>query len=146
MFTFERSIWVNRAQQDVFDYLSDPRNDREWGDGNVSAEWVFDPNHGVGSIYRLGDKFIGRTIEGTTEHHIWDAPYKIGFKSASGPLSFEFMATLESKEDGTQLTFSGQAEVAGVFKSAEGLAGKQLEKQKATDMAGFKRVMEGGKK
>ena len=67
-------------------------------------------------------------------------------KSGTGPLSFEFTAALESRDDGTQLTFSGQAELAGIFKIAEGLAGKQLEKQIAADMDGFKRVMEGGTK
>ena len=144
MFMFERSIWVNRTQQDVFSYLSEPANDREWRDSNVSSEWISDPPHGVGSSYHSVDKFLGRKMEGTTEHHIWDAPDKIGFKSGSGPMSFQFTATLESKENGTQLTFSGQAKLAGLFKMAEGLAGKQMEKQLAVDMDGFKRVMEGG--
>lgn len=61
MFTFERTIWVNRTQQDVFDYISEPANDREWRDSNVSAEWMSDPPHGVGSSYRSVDKFLGRT-------------------------------------------------------------------------------------
>ena len=83
MFACERSIWVNRTQQEVWDYVSEPTNDPKWRGSAVSAEWISDPPHGVGSTYRSVDNFMGRTIEGTTEHHIWDEPNQVGFKSAS---------------------------------------------------------------
>ena len=130
----------------MFDYISDPSSDREWSDSAVSAEWISDPPQGVGSTYRSVDKLMGRNIDGTQVVTAWDVPDLYCFKSGSGPLSFEFTVTLVSKDNGTQLTFSGQAELAGVFKIAEGLAGKQMEKQIAADMDGFKRVMEGGTK
>jgi hypothetical protein len=38
----------------------------------------------------------------------------------------------------------GQAEMGGFFKIAEGLAGRQLEKQIEKDLAGLKRALEGG--
>ena len=146
MFAFERSIWVNRTQQEVWDYLSEPTNDPKWRGSAVSAEWISSPPYGVGSTYRSVDKLMGRNIDGTQVVTAWDVPDLYCFKSGSGPLSFEFTATLVSKDNGTQLTFSGQAELAGVFKIAEGLAGRQMEKQIAADMDGFKRVMEGGTK
>jgi carbon monoxide dehydrogenase subunit G len=144
MFRFKRSIWVNRTQQEVWDYFTEPTNDPKWRGSAISAEWISDPPHGVGSTYRAVDKLMGRTIEDVHEITAWDAPDQSSFKSSSGPLSFEFTATLESKDNGTQLTFSGQAELAGLFKIAEGLASKQMEKQITADMAGFKHVMEGG--
>ena len=146
MFKFEQSIWTTKNPQEVFEFLSEPTNDAEWRANSVSAEWISDPPHGVGSTYRAVDKLMGRTIEDVHEFTAWDEPNQSSFKSSSGPLSFEFTATLKPKDNGTQLTFSGQAELAGFFKIAEGLASKQMEKQIAADMDGFKRVMEGGTK
>ena len=146
MFDFEQSIWTNRTQQEVFDYLSEPTNDAKWRGSSVSAEWISDPPHGVGSTNKAVDKLMGRNIESTREITAWDPPNQFGFKGASGPMSFELTMTFEAQDNGTKATISVEAQTGGLFKMAEGLAGKQMEKQVSTDIAGLKRVMEGGTK
>lgn len=66
----------------------------------------------------------------------------VGFKSVSGPFPMEVTNTLEPQEDGTLLTTSGQADIGGFFKLAEGLVGKQIEKQIDTDNNTLKLLME----
>ena len=146
MFNFEHSIWINRTPQEVFDYLSEPNNDPEWRRSAVSAEWISDPPHGVGSTYKSVDKLMGRNMEVTQEVTAWDPPNQTGFQGASGPMSFEFTVTFEAPDNGTKATISVEAQTGGLFKIAEGLAAKQMEKQVSTDFAGLKRVMEGGTK
>ena len=146
MFKFEQSIWTAKNPQEVFEFLSEPTNDAEWRANSVSAEWISDPPHGVGSTYTSVGKLMGRNIESTQELTAWDPPNQFGFKGASGPMSFELTFTFEAQDNGTKATISVEAQTGGLFKMAEGLAGKQMEKQVSTDIAGLKRVMEGGTK
>ena len=146
MISFEQSIWINRTQQEVFDYISDPAKDPDWRESGVSAEWISDPPQGVGSTYRSVDKLMGRKIEGTREITVWEPPNRWGQKGRGGPMTFEFTATFEAQDNGTKIAFSVEAQSGGLFQIAENLFGKQMEKQLSTDLAGLKRVMEGGTK
>lgn len=144
MYSFERDIFINRPQQEVFDYVSDPGNDTKWRSSSISAEWTSEGPVGVGSTQHSVDKFLGRELESTAEVTVWDPPHKFGWKSTSGPIPFDLMLKLESKDNGTLLTFGGSAELGGFFKLAEGLAGKQMEKQVYADFENLKKVLEGG--
>ena len=144
MITFEKSIFINRPQQEVFDFLTDPTNDSKWRDSAVSSEWVTEEPVGVGSKLRSVDKFLGRNLESTAEITTWDPPSTYGQKTLSGPVPFAFTISLEAQGGGTRLTMNVQAEFGGFFKMAEGLVGKQLEKQIETDFNGLKRVLEEG--
>jgi carbon monoxide dehydrogenase subunit G len=144
MITFEKSFFIDRSQQEVFDFLADPTNDKKWRASAASAEWVSEGPVGVGSTLRSVDKFLGRKIESTSEITVWDPPQKFGQKTVSGPVPFEITIKLAAEGGGTQLTADFQAEFGGFFKIAEGLVGKQFEKQLDTDFKGLKRVMEEG--
>ena len=144
MFTFEFSISVNRQQQEVFDFVSNPANDAQWQSSNISNELTSEGSVGVGSTMRSVDKLLGRKVESTTEVTVWDPPNQYAIKSIGGPFPFEITMTLESKEEGTQLTASGQAEFGGFFKLTEGLVGKQLEKQFTNDFDALKMMLEAG--
>ena len=142
MFEFEQSIWTSRTQQEVFDYLSEPTNDAQWRGSSLSAEWISDPPHGVGSTNKTVDKLLGRNIESTREITAWDPPNQFSFKGASGPMSFELTLTLEAHDNGTKATMTVEAESGGFFKIAENLFAKQLKKQVTADMDGLKRYLE----
>ena len=143
MISFEKSFWTSKSPQEVFDYLSDPTNDAEWRESSVAAEWTSDSPHGVGSTYKSVDKLLGRNIEVIQEITAWDSPNQFGFKGASGPMSFELTMTFEAQDNGTKATISVEAQSGGLFKMAENLFGKQMEKQFSTDMASLERVMGG---
>jgi carbon monoxide dehydrogenase subunit G len=144
MIKFEKSYYIGRPKQEVFDFITDPANDTKWRESAGSAEWVSEGPIGVGSTLQSVDKFLGREIESTAEITAWDPPNKYGQKTLSGPVPLEFTIFLESEGSGTQLTLEGQAEIGGFFKMAEGLVGRQLEKQLDTDFNGLKRMLEDG--
>ena len=144
MYAFESQVWLNRSQQEVFEYVSNPANDPLWRDSAVASEWLSDPPHGVGSTIRNVDKFLGREMDGTIEVTVWDPPSVLGYKSASGPLEFVMTMTSRPKDGGTQLTLSGEVELAGIFGLAERVVGPMLDKQMTKDLDGLKRVMDEG--
>lgn len=144
MIEFSKSFHIERPQQEVFDFMADPANDTKWRDSAVSAEWESEGPIQVGSKVKTVDKLMGREIESTAEVTAYDPPHKFGQKTIGGPMPFEFTVTLEPENSGTRLTMAGQAEVGGFFKLAEGLVGKQLEKQIETDFKGLKKLLEQG--
>jgi carbon monoxide dehydrogenase subunit G len=143
MYQFEKTIDIDRPQQEVFDFLSDLSNDTKWRDSAVSSELQSEGPMGVGSKIHSVDKIMGRKIESTAEISVWDPPNRYGQKTLGGPVPFEFTIQLRPEGEGTHLTMQGQAEMGGFFKMAEGLVGRQLEKQLDTDLQGLKRVLEG---
>jgi uncharacterized protein YndB with AHSA1/START domain len=142
MYKFENEIFINLPPQEVFDYLTDPANDAKWRGSAVSAEWTSEGPVGVGSTQHSVDKFLGRKIESTSEVTFWDPPNQYSWKSLDGPIPYELTIKLTPKDDGTQLSFGGQAELGGFFKLAEGLAGNQMVKQIKGDFENLKDVLE----
>ena len=144
MYAFEHSVFINRPQQEVFDFVSNPANDPLWTGSIESCEITSEGPVGVGSTKSTVAKFMGRKIESTSELTAWDPPNQFGNKTVSGPTPFEVTFTFTSKENGTQLVMGGQADAGGFFKLAEGLVGKQLDKQLDNDLNALKLLLEAG--
>lgn len=88
-------------------------------------------------------KFMGRQFESSAEVTEWDPPQHFGMKVDEGPVPFRLSMRIEAAGSGSQVTISGQAEVGTFFKLAEGLVGKQLQKQFETDLKAMKSKLEG---
>ena|SRR3990170_1009035 len=144
MITFEKIFLIDRPQQEVFDFSSDPANDTKWQGSTDLSEWTSPAPIGVGSTQRSVVRFLGRKIESTLEVTAWDPPNQYALKTVSGPVPFEINVKLASQGNGTQVTLSGQGEFGGFFKLAEGLVGKQLENQLDKDFKKLKQVLESG--
>lgn len=144
MYKFEKSILINRSQQEVFDFVTNFANDSKWQSGIESVEQTSDGPVDVGSTLRYKVKFLGRQIEAVIEVTGYDPPNQASVKSINGPVPFENTYKFEPKEDETQLSIIGQAEIGGFFKMAEGLVGKQFEKQMDADAAALKKLLEAG--
>lgn len=146
MFTLEKSISINRPQQDVFEFVSDPTNGSKWQSQFLSIEWASAEPHGVGSTQRSVTRFLGRDIETTVQITLWDPPNRYGFKSLSGPVPVEGEMKIEPEGNGTKVTLTGQVEAGGFFKLAEGLVKKQLENQFAANLEALKLLLEADSK
>lgn len=144
MYKFKKELIINRAQQEVFDFATDPANDPKWRGTSDFAEWTSPSPVGVGSTQRSEGSFLGRKIDSNLEVTAWDPPNQFGLKAVSGPIPFEINVNMTSNGNGTSVTLIGQAEFGGFFKLAEGLAGKQLEKQLDKDFETLKNLMEKG--
>jgi uncharacterized membrane protein len=142
MYKFEKSIMIDRPQQEVFDFVTNLANDSKWQSGIESVERASDGPIGAGSTWRYKLKFLGREVEAEIEMTGYDPPNQSSVKSIGGPVPFESNYKFESKEGSTEMTISGQAEIGGFFKMAEGLVGKQLEKQMESDAEALKKLLE----
>ena len=144
MFKFEKSIQINRPQQEVFDFVTDLANDPKWQSSIESVERSSDGPIGAGSTWHYVTKMLGRKSEAEIQMTSFDPPNGASVKAIGGPVPFENTYKFEAQDGGTLLTVSGQAELGGFFKIAEGLAGKQIEKQIEADGAALKKLLEAG--
>jgi uncharacterized membrane protein len=144
MFKYEKSVLINRPQQEVFDFVTNLSNDPQWQSSIESVKQVSEGPIGVGSTWRYVTKFLGRKNETEIQMTSYDPPHQSSVKAVSGPIPFENTHKFQKQDGGTLLTFIGQAEIGGFFKMAEGLVGKQMEKQMDADGAALKRLLEVG--
>jgi len=137
MFKYEKSVFINRPQQEVFDFVTNLSNDAQWQNSIESVKRLSDGPIGVGSTWRYVTSLLGRKNEVDVQMTSYEPPL-------GGSIPFENTHTFQAQDGGTLLTFTGQAEIGGFFKMAEGLAGKQIEKQLETDAAELKKLLEAG--
>ena len=129
---FTVSVFINRSQQDVFDFLSDPANFPKWDSDFESAEWVSSDAPGIGSIYRASGKRLGSEKEGLFEIVQWNRPNCYGYKVKERMFLFEraeTAITLKPKDNGTEATCEYQFEIVGRLKFTEGLVAKMGKKR-----------------
>ncbi|MEJ2305332.1 MAG: SRPBCC family protein [Anaerolineales bacterium] len=133
-----------RPQEEVFNYVMDLANDPEWQSGIMSNERTSAGPVGAGNTWHYKVKSLGRTMEVDIQITGYDPPNRASVKAIGGPVPFENTYTFESKDAGAQLTLTGQAELGGIFKLAEGLVSKQFEKQFDADISRLKIILEAG--
>ena len=142
MIEIDKNVFINRAQQDVFDFITNPANSPKYQSGMQSAEWISDGPAGVGSKWKVVTRFLGRDIEAELEVTDWQPPTINAFKTISGPIPLEVKVKLEAQDGGTLLTQTGQVELGGFLKLAQGTLRKQLDLQMDSDLNTLKVILE----
>ena len=119
MSTFTLSVFIDRPQQDVFDFLSNPANISKWDADFESAEWISSGIPGIGSTYRASGKRLGSEKDGFFEIVQWDRPNRYSYKVKERMFLFEHaetIFTLKPKDNGTDVTLESQFEIVASCK------------------------------
>jgi len=142
---FTASVFINRSQQDVFDFLSNPANISKWDSDFESAEWMSRDAPGVGSTYRASGKRLGSEKDGFFEIVQWDRPNKYSYKAKERMFLFEraeITITLKPKDTGTEATCEYQFEIVSRLKFAEGFVARMGKKRIEGNLNAAKRLLE----
>lgn len=130
MYTFEKSIFINRPQQEVFDFVTNPANATQWESTTESAEWISDGPPGVGSTINVVIKLGWLKITTELEITDWNPFNMYSYKGSDSNLQAGSKIKFEANENGTQVTQNSQIEGVGLMKLLEGLFGRQAKKSK----------------
>lgn len=104
MVEIKGSIEIGRPAKDVFEYLSDPKNNVEWEKSLLESELTSEGPIGVGSQGRQVENFLG-TNEGTWEITEYEQDKVIALAFESEKISGERRSELESTDNGTTLGY-----------------------------------------
>ena len=144
---FTVSVFINRSQQDVFDFLSNPANFHRWMPMMQSAMWTSSGEPGVGTTGQGIMKMAGREMELLLEVTRWNVPSRLGFKVLNNPFpleAMEYVYRLEPEDSGTRLTLDGEIELVRFMRFAEGLMGKMYVNSNGRELDTAKQLLEAG--
>ena len=141
MFQLSKSVVINRAIRDVFDYSVDPANTPVWMDD--IAEHTHNGALEVGSTGRRFVKFLGLKLGGNYEMTAFNPPYEACLQATSGPLLFHMCQRYEEVDGGTQFTYVLEGETGGFFKVFFWLFKKEAASQLEKELKVLKGILEG---
>jgi uncharacterized protein YndB with AHSA1/START domain len=144
MYTFEKRVFINRTQQEVFEFVTNPANSPQWEKTILSAEWTSDGLPTVGSTFKIIIKFGILKMKTEFEITEWDPFTMYSYKMADRNLQGRTRIKFESKETGTQVTQNSQIQGKGLMKLLEGLFGRQSEKGDGRAYDALKLLLEAG--
>jgi uncharacterized protein YndB with AHSA1/START domain len=146
MARIEASVVINRPVEEVFEFVTNPKNDLLWESGALESEQTSEGPMGVGTTLRSVSLMMGRRMEMTAEVTEYEPNRKIKYKGASGPMSIEASYTFEPVEGGTRVSFVGEGETRGFFKRLFGLADsivvRMMQRSMLTHFASLKDILE----
>jgi carbon monoxide dehydrogenase subunit G len=140
--TIEKSVHINKPISQVFAFMSDFANDAKWQSDLVRSEQTSQGPIAVGTTGLYVQKLMGQELKNDVVVTVYEAPKRFGMKTTSGPVQFEVQVSLEEMGGGTHLTLNAKGEPGGVFKVAEGLLKKELEKTFERDLQKLKQILE----
>jgi ribosome-associated toxin RatA of RatAB toxin-antitoxin module len=144
---FTVSVFINRSQQNVFDFLSKPVNYPQWMPLMQSAVWASGGEPGVGSIFRGIMKMAGKETVLELKITRWDSPNCLSMKVLNAQFPFgsmEHVYRLESENSGTRVTLDGEYEMISMMRFAAGLMGKIAAKLNGSELKTLKQLLEAG--
>jgi len=146
MARIEASVVINRPVEEVFEFVTNPKNDLLWQSGVLESEQTSEGPMGVGTTLRSASQFVGRRMEGTAEVTEYEPNRKIKYKGTSGPMTVEPSYSFEPVEGGTRVSFVGEGETGGFVKRLFGLADsivvRMAQRGMETDFANLKDILE----
>jgi uncharacterized membrane protein len=141
MINVQHSVVINRPVEEVFDFVSNVENIVRWQTGALECSPISQGPSVVGAKSRYVREVLGNRVEAITEVTEYDPNRKIGFKT-DVPLPIEGSYSFEIVEGGARFTFALQAEPTGMFKLAEGMITRTVQKQIEDDCNKLKDVLE----
>jgi uncharacterized membrane protein len=138
----EVSVVINRPVEEVFTFMRDIKNWLKWQSGMLEAEQSSEGPVGVGTTYQGVNEFLGRRMEWTSEIIAFEQDKLVEQRIKSGPMLLEQFVKFEPVEGGTKLTLGGEGETGGLFKLAEPMVNRRMQKEMEGNISNLKDILE----
>ena len=139
---FETSIRIERPVDDVFDYVSDPRNFPRWNSAVQSVREIGSAKGGVGATYLMERDLPGGRAENELEIVDWDRPAAFAIRTTSGPTPFLYRYRFSTEEASTLLELSAEVELSGIAGALGPLASRGVKRGVDSNFVDLKRILE----
>jgi uncharacterized membrane protein len=124
------TVSIGRPAAELFAFLADGTNDREWRSGVLDVR--LKSGRGAGAIYEQGVKGpFGRRIAADYEITKFEPDHQIGFRAIAGPVRPEGSYELEPIDGGTRLTFTLRCSPSGLAKLMTPMVAKTMRREVA---------------
>jgi len=137
----DKSVTINRPPAEVFNYVSDIRNDPNWHTDVISAVPSTDPI-AKGTVFNVKVKPSMSVSEGTMTVAEWDPPRRLVFDGRMGKMAPKVTYRFEPDGAGTKYTRTVEIDPPGVMKLMSPIMKMMIGKSNDGFLANLKRVLE----
>jgi carbon monoxide dehydrogenase subunit G len=130
---------IARAIEDVFDYLSDARNEPTWLPGARSVEKTSEGPVGLGTTFLGQYSGAGRVDLELVEFR---RPTRVTFRAHSRIVDFDDVVDLTVQENLTQVEARMTAEPRGAMRLAAPIMGRTMRRQFSSNWDHLRRALE----
>jgi uncharacterized membrane protein len=144
MITVNSQATINRPPLEVYDFVRDQGNARQWLSGWLETRPTNDMAGSVGYTWIDVVEMFGRPVETEFELTRLEPGQEIGFKSIGGSFPISGRYRFAPTGEGTAVTFELEGEPGGFFKLAQPLLGRMIQRQWDTNVDNLKDILESG--
>ncbi|HET9722717.1 MAG TPA: SRPBCC family protein [Actinomycetota bacterium] len=140
----QETLEVGRPLDEVFAFVGDFANTKDWDPGVASSRKVTDGPVGVGTRYAVDVLFGSRTLPMTYEITAWDPPNRVVLRGQGSTVTAVDDIRFEATERGTRVRYSADLRLKGLLKLAEPFMRGRFDRTAKDAIAGMRRALEGG--
>jgi carbon monoxide dehydrogenase subunit G len=142
MISAESSTSIARPAAEIFEFVSDLRNDPRWHTDILEARLAEEGPIGKGSTFAVRFRpFMGRS-EGTVTVSDYEPPRRLVLKGKMGKMAPTLILSVEPQGEGSRFTRRVEMEPPGMMRLMAPFMGGMFRKQNAGFVANLKRVLE----
>lgn len=141
MARYHATLETDGEPTELFAYLSDFSNTREWDPGVVEAERLDELPIGEDSKFRLVAEFLGRQSTLTYRVVEFDPPRAVTFLGENATVVSNDRISLEAIERGTRITYDAELTLKGPLRLADALLGLAFKRVGDRALAGLRRTL-----
>jgi len=143
MIKVEKSIVIDRRQEDVFAYVSDHTNAPRWQRGLLEVRRATEGPIGVGTRHTLVRMFMGRRMEASNEFTQYEPNRLVSFNITSGSLAGQGWYVVEpAGSDRAKLTSRIEMRPSGLMRLAQSLMAASLSREVEANLSDLKGLLE----
>jgi uncharacterized membrane protein len=128
-------VVIGRPVEEVFPYLSDPRNAPEWQSGLREVRCTPDGPVGVGTAVETVRQILGQRIVSGYTISAYEPGRRVCVASVGGPVSFSASVLFEPHGQGTLVRIEAEAELGGVLRVGVLVTERAVRRQLDADLA-----------
>jgi carbon monoxide dehydrogenase subunit G len=126
------ALHIDRSPSEVFDFVSDERNEPSFNSGMESVKLTTPPPVGVGSVFNATMIARGRRVPMTVEFTEFERPSRLGSRSTASGVTFAGALSFSPDGEGTRLQWDWDVQPSGLRRFAGpliALVGRRLERR-----------------
>jgi deazaflavin-dependent oxidoreductase (nitroreductase family) len=138
----EGEIVIHRPVEEVFDVVSDERNEPTYNPRLLWVEKISSGPIGRGTRFRAATKTMGQPVEMTIEFTEYERPRRLRSSTHMPTMEIQGALSFDPVPQGTRMRWSWELQPRGVLRLLRPLIARMGERQEETIWAGLKQFLE----
>ncbi len=142
MISVEKSIVIERAIDEVFNYVTTADNIPDWQSNAIAAKLEPEGVPQVGSTMVIKREMMGRKLDNSHKITLFEPPSRMCYTQTIGRMEAVGCMRFEAEGSGTRVTITFEGEPRGIMRLVGGFLGRQISSGIEGDLVQLKVLLE----